>query len=216
NNLVNNYLKNNYRQTGPVIYAVTDSVGYIYYSSFENHIADRQLDTVFSLLKNTKGLIVDIRSNTGGATQNIRLLFQRFLASRKLVKYEIRKIGTAHNDFAKPEAQFMVGTADPYLRPVCVLTNRSCFSACNDFAMFMSGLTNVRLVGDSTGGGGGIPVRYVLANGWILQYTATMTVTPDLKSIENGIPPTIPAGISTLEEQSGKDPILEKAFSILK
>jgi hypothetical protein len=216
NNLINNYLKNDYINAGPLIYTIRDSVGYLYYDSFEKDISAPALDSLLLFMRNTKAMIVDVRGNHGGATRNVRQLFQRFLPQRKLVSYEIGKNGTAHDDFAAQEALFIDGVAAPYTKPVCVLTNRSCFSACNDFALFMSELPNVILVGDSTGGGGGIPVRYVLANGWTLQYTATITLSPENDTIENGIAPRIQAAISNLDEQYGKDPILEKAFFLLR
>ena len=215
-NVVATYLGTAYHQTGPVTYSIRDSVGYLYYDSFTKSLSAEQLDEVFRFLQNTKGLIVDVRSNTGGDTRNAELFFRHFLADRQLVKYELRKAGKGHEDYAIPDPTYIEGSAKPYLQPVCVLINRSCYSACNDFVMYMSDQPNVLLVGDQTGGGGGFPSEYLLSNGWRLKYTATMTLSPDMKNFEKGISPDIPVGISNIDEQFGKDPILEKAFSILR
>lgn len=71
-------------------------------------------------------------------------------------------------------------------------------------------------MGDQTGGGGSIPYNYILANGWKVQYSATITLSSLKEPIENGIIPDISIGINPFEESSGKDPILEKAYSLLR
>jgi C-terminal processing protease CtpA/Prc len=76
----------------------------------------------------------------------------------------------------------------------------------------MSGLANVRLMGDQTGGGGGIPRDYLLSNGWQLQYTSTVTLSPFQETVENGIQPDVNITITPDDELNGKDPILEAAF----
>ncbi|MBQ2208436.1 MAG: peptidase S41, partial [Prevotella sp.] len=40
------------------------------------------------------------------------------------------------------------------------------FSAANDFAVIMHALPNVKLIGDHTGGGSGLPMSNSLPNGW--------------------------------------------------
>lgn len=215
-NIINNYLNNDYQITGSIIYKISDGVGYIYYPSFENDITNAEVDSVVSAMSGTKGLIIDVRNNTGGNTENADKLYQRFISGKTLVKYEKQKNGKGHNDFFNPTALYLPSQGVYYNKPICVLTNRRCYSACNDFVMYMSKLPNVTLIGDNTGGGGGIPVDYLLANGWKLQYTATATLTPDKSYIENGIVPDISINITPVDETNGKDPILDKAIQILQ
>ncbi len=215
-NLISKYLKNDFKTSGPAIYTIQNNVGYIYYGSFRNNISDEEVDNMMNEMKNTKGLIVDVRDNTGGRSANVDKLFQRFITEKKLVKYELIKNGAGHDDFFKPDPYYLSPAGSFYSHPVCVLTNRSCFSACNDFVLYMSGLPNVTLVGDQTGGGGGIPHDYILANGWKIQYTATNTLSPEKLPIENGILPDVNIGINSIEETNGKDPILEKAYQLLQ
>lgn len=216
NNIVTRYLANTYLTAGPIIYTIRDSVGYIYYGSFQNNLSSQALDSVFSYMRGTKGLIVDVRNNLGGLSENLIKLTTRFVKQRMLMKYEQRKSGAGHFDFLEAEPFYLEPSSAPYTLPVCVLTNRSCFSACNDFSLFMSQFANVTIVGDHTGGGGGIPARYILANGWILQYTSTLTLDPDHQPIEAGILPDVKEAITTLQEDLGLDPILEKAFLMLR
>ncbi len=174
------------------------------------------VDSVFSEMNDTKGLIIDVRNNAGGNNANVNKFFARFINSRLLVKYEVEKNGKAHDDFSEPVANYVSPNGLYYNKPVCVLTNRSCFSACNDFVLYMSQLSNVTLIGDKTGGGGGIPTDYILANGWKLQYTSTVTLSPDKLYTENGIDPDISINITPIQEMDGDDPILDKAIQLLQ
>ncbi|MEO5562133.1 MAG: S41 family peptidase, partial [Chitinophagaceae bacterium] len=155
-NVLNNYLKNDYTTTGPFIYKVVDSVGYIYYKSFQDEISDQLLDNLIGdMLRNTKAVIIDVRDNTGGNSLNATKIFSHFISEKRLVKYEWIKNGTGHNDFATPEPFYISPAGQIYKKPIAVLTNRKCFSTCNDFVLFMSDLPNVKQYGDQTGGGGG-------------------------------------------------------------
>ena len=215
-NIQKNYLKNDYKSTGPFIYKVVDNVGYIYYASFADDYRNEELDKMMEELSTTKGLIIDVRKNPGGKSYNVDRLAQKFIQEKKLVKFELYKNGFGHNDFAEPKAYYLQPVQKPYLNPVILLTNRSCYSACNDFASYMSGLPNILLYGDQTGGGGAIPLDYVLANGWKIQYSASVTLSPDKVNIENGIIPDLNLFISSINEVNGIDPILERAFLTLK
>lgn len=215
NNIIYNYLKSVYNTSGPVIYKIESGVGYLYYRTFADDITDQQLDKILTDMAQTKGLIIDVRNNTGGNTQNADKLVRRFLTERTLVKFEMDKKGPGHEDFLAPQPYFLSPAGQHYNAPVIVLTNRSCFSTCNDFVLYMSALSNVRLMGDQTGGGGGIPRDYLLSNGWKLQYTSTVTLSPVKKIVENGVSPNVSITITPIDETNGKDPILEKAFQAL-
>lgn len=215
-NIVRNYLKNSFEQTGPFIYKIEQGVGYLNYSSFNSNFSDNELDKVFDFLAAAKGLIIDVRSNTGGAGTNVNRLTARFLPARLMTKYELIKNGPGHNDFNDPRAFFLDPFPKIYSQPVVVLTNRTCFSACNDFVLYMSLLNQVKIAGDQTGGGGSIPANYILLNGWKLQYSSSVTWNPSKQPVEQGIQPDFRINISPIDETNGFDPILEKAFSLLR
>jgi hypothetical protein len=216
NNIMGYYLMNEYKVSGPVIYKIVNNIGYLYYNSFYNDISDAQIDMIINDMKDIKGLIVDVRSNTGGRSKNVDRLFRRFISARRLVKYESKKNGPGHDDFSEPEPFYLDPAGTAFTKPVVVLTNRSCFSGCNDFVSYMAELPNVKLMGDQTGGGGSIPYNYILANGWKIQYSATVTLSINKVSIENGIPPDDNIGITPIDEINGRDPILEKAYQSLQ
>ncbi|MFM9908505.1 MAG: S41 family peptidase [Chitinophagaceae bacterium] len=215
-NVLNTYLKNDFKKIGPVQFKIVSEVGYIYYKSFAESITEEELDQLMMAMNNTKGLIVDIRSNPGGKSSNADKLAGRFMPERKLVKYELFKKGIEHDNFHDPRPYYLNPARINYPKKVVLLTNRSCFSACNDFVLYMSELPLVTIIGDQTGGGGSVPANYILANGWKLQFSATKTLSPAKVSIENGIEPDIFINISPIDETNGKDPILERAFLLLQ
>jgi hypothetical protein len=215
-NIINNYLQHDYSSSGPLIYKIASGVGYLYYKSFADDVTDQQIDKVLTDMAQTKGLIVDVRNNTGGRTENADRISGRFITARTLVKLEMNKTGAGHDDYTDPQPYYLAPAGAHYGQPIVVLTNRACFSACNDFVLYLSGLPNVTQIGDQTGGGGGIPGDHILSNGWKLQYTATVTLSPAKVPVENGIVPDINITISPSDERNGKDPILEKAFQYLQ
>ena len=210
------YLKDKLRTSGPFVYGVDGQIGYLHYSSFQDDYTDYQLETVFSAFANTSGIIIDVRGNGGGIARNVNRLLRKLITSRQLTKYELQKKGPGHDQFSDPIAFYLDPGSNGYEKKVVLLTNRKCFSACNDFVSFVSSLGNVTVVGDQTGGGGSIPNSYVLVNGWKLQYSATVTLSSSKIPIDTGIQPDFRINISPLEEAAGLDPILEKAISILR
>ncbi len=215
NNITTNYLNNDFITTGPIIYKKVNNIGYLYYSSFSKNITESDLDKIFAYLNNTKGLIIDVRSNSGGSPLNADKLFSRFIAQKTLVKYEVIKSGPNHNEFFEPKPFYLSPYGQTYNKPIILLTNRLCFSACNDFALYISLLPNAQIMGNPTGGGAGLPYNYILANGFKLQYSGTYTVYPKKESIENGIQPNRNINFEPQDEANGKDIILETAFDAL-
>ncbi len=212
------YLKRNFRITGPLLNQIVgDSVGYIRYASFGSPISEGDLDYVMDRFKNMKGIIIDVRDNGGGAIDNVFRLMSRFVERPKLVGYAYVKRGKGHNDFASPLQMIAQPAVKKiiFTKQVAVLINRGCFSATTHFAGFMSELPNVTLVGDQTGGGGGLPVSSDLPNGWQYRFSATYETLVNGFNIENGVPPTIRASTGPADELQGKDVVIEKALEVI-
>jgi hypothetical protein len=221
-----NYLGDDYEISGPFRNRVIDSIGYVYYESFEDNISESLVDYIVRKFSSrvteegdtiiVKGMVIDVRNNGGGSLRNVEYLVGRFADERKLVHYWQYKDGPGHNDltdripkYVEPEGEFQ------YQGPVIVLTNRRCYSATNFFVQIMKNFPNVRVVGDSTGGGGGLPINRELPNGWRYRFSSTVTTTVGGENIEDGVAPDERVDISEEDRLRGRDTILERAFEII-
>jgi C-terminal processing protease CtpA/Prc len=213
NLLTNNYLNPDYAIAGSLRYKILDgNVGYVYYGSFSNNVGDSNLDYIINKMKDCEGMIFDVRSNGGGALTNVDKLVSRFLSEKTLVGYYQYKTGKKHNDFS----EFIAKYIEPsnrlrYSKPVIVLTNRRCFSAANEFVNAMRCCPNVLILGDRTGGGGGLPLSSELPNGWSVRFSACPNFDANKRQIEFGIDPDIRIGLSTDDAKNGKDTLIETA-----
>lgn len=215
-NVKQNYLNNQFSTVGPVLYSRVGDLGYLYYSTFAEGLSENQWDTVLNGLSGIRSLIIDVRGNFGGNTVYASRLAANYFSARTQVKYELVKSGPHPDSFFPEQPFYLLPLQRGSIVRVAVLTNRSCFSACNDFVLYMRQRPEMIQVGDQTGGGGGIPNQFILSNGWKLQYTATMTLSPQMVAVENGIEPDLKVGIGSLDEEAGKDPILEAAVAALR
>jgi C-terminal processing protease CtpA/Prc len=100
-------------------------------------------------------------------------------------------------------------------KKVCVLTNRSVYSAANQFAVMMHALPNVTLVGDHTGGGSGMPMNNSLPNGWNVRFSACPMYDRNGQQTEFGIAPDVAVNLSDESRAKNMDDILEKARKII-
>ena len=209
-----NYLGRDYYITSGINYTILpeDSIGYMYYGSFSNGIGNANLDHVIAKLSKCKGIILDIRNNSGGLVTNVDILAARFTDKKLLTGYSRYKTGKGHNDFSKPEAKYLEPSGRiRYSKPVVVLTNRRCFSAANEFVNVMKLLPTVTVMGDRTGGGGGLPLSSELPNGWYVRFSACPSYTPDMEDIEFGIDPDIEVRMTESDSAKGVDSMIEAA-----
>lgn len=211
------YLGDDHRITGPLLNQIIDSVGYIHYRSFSSGVQEYHLDIVLERFENTKGLIIDVRNNTGGSTETAKRIASRFTEEEVLTQYWLYKNGPGHGDFSDPEAKYLEPSDGVrYTKPVVVLTNRQCYSATNDFVLAMDALPQVTLLGDTTGGGGGLPFNGELPNGWRYRFSSTITLAPDGFNVEHGIPPDVQVDMNPADEQEDVDTLIEVALEFLQ
>jgi C-terminal processing protease CtpA/Prc len=194
-----------------------DNVAYLRYESFSSGIGETNLDYVIDKFSLCKGLIIDVRENGGGYLSNSDLLTARFVNEKTAVGYIQHKTGKGHTDFSKPFPKYIEpSTRLRYQKPVVVLTNRRCFSATNDFVNAMRYCPNVLILGDTTGGGSGLPFSSELPNGWSVRFSASPMFNADMQPIEFGIEPDIPVDLLSADIQKGQDTLIETARKLIK
>ncbi|GAB3327067.1 S41 family peptidase [Marivirga atlantica] len=225
-----NYLlpSEDYQISGPLHNTIIDSVGYIYYESFGNSVSTSLLDYIIlkfeeeqinSLEGPVAGLIIDIRNNGGGSISNAFTIANRFAGDKTKVADWFYKNGPAHDDFTKAEEKFIEFDGDEeykFNKPIVVLTNRSSYSSANFFASMMSFIPNVTLMGDQTGGGGGLPINNELPNGWRVRFSSTRTIDARGNNIEFGVAPDVKLDLDSADLQNGRDTMIEAAIDLIK
>ena len=211
------YLGTDYKIAAGTKYRVLDdNIGYIRYESFLQGVGEGNLDDCLTYLALCRGLIIDIRNNGGGELTIAEKLAGRFVQEKTLVSYMQHKTGKGHNDFSSLEPRYLEPSSNiRWHKPVCVLTNRSVFSAANDFAVIMHTLPNVKLVGDHTGGGSGMPMTNSLPNGWSVRYSACPMYDAKKQQTEFGIDPDIKVALTDEATAQGIDLIIEAARKVL-
>lgn len=212
------YLSTDYRISSGIYYRILDdNVGYLYCGTFEKELGSGNLDYILSYLAPCNSLIIDVRNNGGGMVTSAQTLAGRFTNSKVLVGYMQHKTGTGHNDFSSPEPQYIEPAAGVrWQKPVCVLTNRSVYSAANEFVKYMKAIGEVRtsgcpIIGDTTGGGAGMPYSSELPNGWAVRFSACPMFDHNMVSTEHGIAPDQKVDITSEDFQKGIDTIIEYA-----
>jgi hypothetical protein len=188
-----------------------EPVGYVRCASFSEKFNRNELDAAMSMFSGVKGVIVDVRNNGGGLVSEAFLLASKFVDRKTHAGYARYKTGKGHNDFSDFFARYIEPEgANRFCGNVAVITNRRVYSAANMFVSAMDCLPHVSIVGDNTGGGGGVPISAELYNGWTVRFSTNPVFDINKQSIEAGVEPDIHIA---LDKNTKNDNIIEKAKS---
>ncbi|MFY7999420.1 MAG: S41 family peptidase [Candidatus Kapaibacteriota bacterium] len=163
--------------------------GFIRYDSFLSPIDTIAWNTVLRRFRreNVEGMIFDIRNNGGGALANAVFLASRLAKRRSEALLEMTKNGPGENDYNTPKKLIITpdtSAAEQQYRfidkRVAVLTNRNSYSAASFFPAILKSpeFDHVRLIGDHTGGGSGLPMDAQLPNAWTYRFSGTKSFIP--------------------------------------
>lgn len=207
------YLGTDYRIAGPMRYRrLSDNTGYIRISSFENAIGEGNLDDALMYLAPCNALIIDIRDNGGGQLTQAEKLAARFTDEKRLVGYMQHKTGKGRADFSPMKEQWLKPSSRlRWHKRVAVLTNRSVYSAANEFVKYMKCCPAAIIIGDKTGGGAGMPFSAELPGGWGVRFSACPMYDKDKQPTEFGIAPDYDVQLTDEDTRRGIDTIIEFA-----
>src|ERR1035437_5273837 len=213
------YLGQNYRIAGGMNYGKINNgqIGYIYYGRFSDAFSDGNIAAILSSFSTCHALIIDVRNNGGGSLDYSKQLASYFFKKTTVTGYIRHKTGDGHSDFSSPVE--IVTPAHPTIqwqRPVAILTNRMSFSATNDFVNRMKQAPNAIIVGDKTGGGGGLPLSSELPNGWLIRFSSSPMYNLAMENTEFGIDHYIFVALTAADQANGVDTIIERAITALK
>ena len=212
--ITDNYLPSNYYITGPFQhdFIANGEIGYVRFGSFTGTVNSQNLDFVLNRYIESKGLILDLRENGGGAVSDVFKILSRFVNQETLVYYSRIKNGPGHEDFSEPEPTYVSPSSSiQYPKKVIVLIDRGTFSAGSFTSLATLAIPNMVLIGDTTGGGLGLPNGGQLPNGWTYRFSITQSLDLNKNNnYENGVPPDIQVLFDWTDLT--KDEVIERAI----
>ncbi len=187
---------------------INNDIGYIKISSFIGlNVAEHFLQAI-EQTKNSKGLILDLRGNTGGLLPNALLIASLFIPNGEIVSVVDRN-GTIMPLNAQRQSLIVD-------KPTVILVDGATASASEILSGALSDYGLATLVGEKTFGKGMIQKIYPLPNRTGLNLTIAKYLTPKGTDINKvGIIPDYKIDYTYKDHINHKDPQLEKAKNIL-
>ena len=192
-----------------------NSIGYISFSSFDEHTSKSFKEKYVELEKNgAKSLIIDLRNNGGGIVDEAINIADFIVPKNVDLLYEIDKDGKETIEKSKN---------DPIINmEIVVLINENSASSSEILAGALKDLDEATIVGSKSFGKGIIQQVLTMPNGTGLTVTCAKYLTPDRNEIHKiGITPDVVVEIpedlkNELVIEKANDVQLQKAIEILK
>nr|WP_255651094.1 S41 family peptidase [Cesiribacter sp. SM1] len=163
-----------------------------------------------------KGLIFDLRHNTGGDFTYAFLLAEQLAEEKRLVFTSRTKNGPGTHDYTSWHPWYLVPKGTGYTKPIVVLIDAFTLSAAERATMAFATLPNVTLVGEKTNGSTSTMMARELQNGWYYSLSTQQVTFADGNSYEGkGFPPDVLVQNQEADLAAGKDRVLEKAIALI-
>jgi len=191
-------------------------LGYIQIESFMGREeVEQEFDRALEALRDTQGLILDIRDNQGGWSHE--KIVARFLHKRTLIAIDHTKNGPRHDDLVKHKDYLEPSGKWQYAHPVALLVNDVTGSASDLFASELRSSGRVITVGTTTHGNVGGAVYGVLPCGLVVRISNGYVSNAKDQPIEvNGNVPDIAVEPDIRDYLNNRDPVLERATEIIR
>lgn len=195
--------------------------GYVRFSGFLTPFQGRALAAI-DKMKDTPGMIIDLRGNGGGSGNMSRVLVSKFLTEKQKVGRVLTRTGQPISvffiDIVKTEPELNGNKNTAYTKPLVVLTNESSASASEIFAATLQDLGRATVIGRRTCG---CLLGYLgyadVPGGGALAYSELGFVTPKGKRVEGeGVAPDIDVPLAQNDLVFSRDRALEAAVKFLQ
>jgi len=180
---------------GRLQWAVTsDKIGFAGIYGWDDDTLPEHFGQALEQMRDTRGLILDVRCNGGGNESLAQRVAGRFVPREFVYAYDQFRDGPAYTNLTKKDAR-KVQPLGPwrYEPPVILLTGQKCMSSGELFVGMMLGDSNVTTMGDHTCGSSGNPKIYNLPMDLTVAVPVWIDYKPDGKPLdENGFQPQVP------------------------
>ncbi len=189
--------------------SVDKNIGYIQISSFISNSTPNEFLEALENTQNTKGLILDLRGNTGGLLTNAVFIANLFIEKGKLVSI-VGRNGYRYDVMAQ-DTNYQVE------KPIILLVNGASASASEILSGAMKDYHKAKIIGTKTYGKGMVQKIIPMPNQTGLNLTIAKYLTPKGKDInKKGISPDLEVQFTMKDIKANKDVQLEKAKDLME
>jgi len=199
-----------------------ENIGYLKINNFTvNENFRSTFDSIFKKVLLTDKLIIDVRGNIGGTTDNILYVLKHFTDKKfKSTKWRSPKNIAAYRSWGNgiewyEDYGYEVSPFDSlnsYSKPIDVLTDEGTFSCAEDFCVGFLTMERGKLIGTKTAGSSGNPLIVNLPGGGTALICAKQDLFPDGREyVGFGIAPDIEVKTTIADIKENRDPVLEMA-----
>ncbi len=194
--------------------------GYVRFSNFLDALEGSVVAGIAGM-KDTPGLIVDLRNNGGGSLMMATNLINRFLADKtkgsRILTRTGKPITIAFIPMIKLETDLNGSGTAAYTKPLVILANENSASASEVFSATLQDLGRATVIGQRTCG---CLLGYLgyadLPGGGQLAYSEIGFISPKGKRIEGeGVKPDVEVSLTREDIMFGRDRALEAAQAFL-
>jgi carboxyl-terminal processing protease len=201
------------------------NLGYLRVDGFDADTLKSYLRKAMERLKNTAGLIIDVRRNGGGSSGYGWQLLSYLAADpslesseryRSYVALEAAR-GLSPAVFIVPPDTIFPDKTFHYGNPVVVLIGPATFSSAEDFASAFKTMRRGKIIGEASGGSTGQPLFFRLPGGGSARVRTKHDFYPDGKEFVGiGVLPDITAHPTIAGVRDQRDDMLEAAISSIR
>lgn len=190
--------------------SVIDNIGYIQITSFISNSTPNEFLEALENTDETKGLIIDLRGNTGGLLPNAVFISNLFLDNGSKIVSIVGRNGY-HYDVLAQDNNVDIQ------KPVVLLIDGSSASASEILSGALKDYKRAKLVGTKTYGKGMVQKIISLPNETGINLTVAKYLTPSGKDInKQGIEPDIVENLTIKDITEKNDRQFEKAKDVLE
>jgi len=209
----------NLKRTGMIAWAITaEKIGFIAIYGWNEPKIEAQCAEILEQMRDTRGLIIDLRLNGGGGEPLARQVAGRFLEKEFVYGYSQFRNGPNHTNLTeKSERRVLPKGPWRYNRPVVVLIGQKCMSSNESFIAMMGGDPDATTMGDRTCGSSGNPKIIHLPSELTVSVPQWIDYLPDgLPLDERGIQPQVPFPTESGAFEGNRHDLLSAALERLR
>lgn len=210
---------------GFVCRELEDQIVYVNLPGFESDQVVRDFEAIFPQVRKAKGLILDVRHNGGGSTDNGSAIISKLTKETiEGSRWRTRQYLPAFRAWGKNEGWYegqhdliLPSKKDPYLGPIVVLTGPNTVSAAEDFVVVLHASKRATIVGERTAGTTGQPLYIDLPEGGGARICTKRDTYPDGREFVGvGVIPDVEVHPTQESLASDEDVVLQEGIEVLK